>query len=124
MRQEHTAGDSSDNVGSVSWHRQPNVISSQLTAAWFVFVEDALGAWYNMVQSHAHSKKVNEIAREVGLHLAPFRHDLVGGACVWRTNGRCFGQGPLVCGELAVESRMETLATRGPHVWNCLSHCP
>ena len=43
-----------------------------------VLVGDALGVWFGMVRFCAKSKKINEIAKEVAMHLAPLGHELEG----------------------------------------------
>ena len=34
--------------------------------------------WYGMVRMSAKSQKINEVAKELALHLAPLGHELVG----------------------------------------------
>ena len=43
-----------------------------------VLVGDALGVWYSLVRMKAKATKINEIAKELALHLAPQGHELVG----------------------------------------------
>ena len=43
-----------------------------------ILVGDALGVWYGMVRMSAKSQKINEMAKELALHLAPLGHELVG----------------------------------------------
>ena len=43
-----------------------------------ILVGDAFGVWYSMVRVTARSPKINEIAKELALHLAPMGHELVG----------------------------------------------
>ena len=43
-----------------------------------ILVGDALGVWYGLVRMKARATKVNEIAKELALHLAPLGHELVG----------------------------------------------
>ena len=41
-------------------------------------VGDAMGVWFGMVRFDAKAKQINEIAKEVAMHLAPLGHDLIG----------------------------------------------
>ena len=43
-----------------------------------ILVGDALGVWYSMIRLTARSPKINEIAKELALHLAPMGHEFVG----------------------------------------------
>ena len=43
-----------------------------------VLVGDALGVWFGLIKMAAKCTKVNEIAKELALHLAPMGHDLSG----------------------------------------------
>ena len=43
-----------------------------------ILVGDALGVWCSMVRMSAKSQKINEVAKELALHLAPLEHELVG----------------------------------------------
>ena len=41
-------------------------------------VGDAMGVWFGMVRFNAKAKQINEITKEVAMHLAPLGHDLIG----------------------------------------------
>ena len=43
-----------------------------------VLVGDALGVWFGMVRFCAQAKEINEIAKEVAMHLAPLDHEFEG----------------------------------------------
>ena len=43
-----------------------------------VLVGDALGVWFGMVKFCVRPGKINEIAKEVAMHVAPLGHELVG----------------------------------------------
>ena len=42
-----------------------------------VLVGDALGVWYSLVRMNAKATKINEIAKELALHMAPLGHELM-----------------------------------------------
>ena len=54
-----------------------------------VLVGDALGVWFGMVRFCAKAKKINEIAKEVAMYLAPLGHELEGAAHLERNEHAC-----------------------------------
>ena len=51
---------------------------SPTTRGRIILVGDALGVWYGLVRMKAKAAKVNEMAKELALHLAPLGHELIG----------------------------------------------
>ena len=78
----------------------------------------------------AKATKINEIAKELALHLAPLGHELVG-IHVWSEENVLadalsrIGEGPIGDHTPRPESlrhaRMEMLRSRGPSDWICLN---
>ena len=68
---------SSSNVGSVHGIvGQYGHFVTAKTRGRIVLVGDALGVWFGLIKMAAKSTKVNDIAQEWALHLAPLGHDL------------------------------------------------
>ena len=86
-----------------------------------ILVGDALGVWYGLVRMKARATKVNEIAKELALHLAPLGHELVG-IHVWSevnvlAESRIGHRTTVPEGLRHV--RRKTLRSRGPPDWVC-----
>ena len=91
-----------------------------------VLVGDALGVWFGMVKFCARAGKINEIAKEVAMHLAPLGHELVG-VHIWsEANTLADGLSRVaefgVMPEGLVNARHELLARRDAEVWKFLKH--
>ena len=89
-----------------------------------ILVGYALGVWYSMIRLAARSPKINEIAKELSLLLAPMGHELVG-IHVWSEMNMVSDALSRVGerGSLPPElhhSRRELLSPRGPSMWTCL----
>ena len=87
-------------------------------------VGDALGMRYGLVRVKARAAKVNEIAEEFALHLAPLEHELVGNH-VWSEVNVLADALGLIGNHTGVPKglrhvRRETLRSRGPSDWVCL----
>ena len=91
-----------------------------------VLVGDALGVWYSLVRMNAKATKINEIAKELALHLAPLGHELVG-IHVWSEENVLADALSRIGGDLTPRpeslrhARMEMLRPRGPSDWICLN---
>ena len=91
-----------------------------------VLVGDALGVWFGMVKFCARAGKINEIAKEVAMHLAPLGHELVG-VHIW-SEANTLADGLSRVAELGVmleglvNARHELLARRDAEKWKCLRH--
>ena len=91
-----------------------------------VLVGDALGVWFGMVKFCARAGKINEIAKEVAMHLAPLGHELVG-VHIW-SEANTLADGLSRVAELGVmpeglvNARHELLARRDAEVWKFLKH--
>ena len=86
-----------------------------------------------MVRLTARSPVINELAKELALHLAPMGHELVG-IHIWsevNVTADAFEQGRVNeghCLQSCVHSRREVLSPRGVSEWICLktlrgTHC-
>ena len=91
-----------------------------------MLVGDALGVWFGMVKFCARAGKINEIAKEVAMHLAPLGHELVG-VHIW-SEANTLADGLSRVAELGVmpeglvNARHELLARRDAEVWKFLKH--
>ena len=88
-----------------------------------VLIGDALGVWFGMVRFCAKAKKINEIAKEVAMHLAPLGHELEG-VHIWREKrhalSRVAESGVAPQGLSSV--RQGVPAKRGAESWTFLKH--
>ena len=99
----------------------------------FCFSNGARKDRYSMVRLTARSPVINELAKELALHLAPMGHELVG-IHIWsevNVTADAFEQGRVNeghCLQSCVHSRREVLSPRGVSEWICLktlrgTHC-
>ena len=97
---------------------------SPTTRGRIILVGDASGVWYGLVRMKAKAAKVNEIAKELALHLAPLGHELVF-IHVWSEVNVLADALSRIddCTSLPIrlrEVRREVLSPRGPSEWVCL----
>ena len=97
---------------------------SPTTRGRIILVGDALGMWCGLVRMKAKAAKVNEIAKELALHLAPLGHELIG-IHVWSEVNVLADALSRIddCTSLPTrlrEVRREVLSPRGPSEWVCL----
>ena len=89
-----------------------------------ILVGDALGVWYGLVRMKARATKVNEIAKELALHLVPLGHELAG-IHVWSEVNVLEDALSRIGNRTTVPKglrhvRRETLRSWGPPDWVCL----
>ena len=91
-----------------------------------ILVGDALGVWYGMVRMSAKSQKINEVAKELALHLALLGHELVGIHVCSEVNVIADALSRMSQCEVVLPglrlSRREFLKPRRPSEWTCLKY--
>ena len=87
-------------------------------------VGDALGVWYSLVKLASKAASINEIAKELALHLAPLGHELRG-IHVWSEVNVLADALSRVAAGAALPSQLQgvphqVLAPRDHRAWQCL----